>query len=70
MKKFGKKIFLEKNFFNEFFCKNGDFFEKMIFLTPKMNFSGYGYFAIIVPREKWHKNVLFIVENVCIEKKL
>ena len=42
----------------------------MNFLTPKMNFSDHSYFATIVPREKWHENVLFFVENVCIEKKL
>ena len=53
-----------------FLMKNGDFFKKIIFLTLKMNFSGYVYFANIVVREKWHKNVLFFVENVCVEKKL
>jgi len=43
---------VKKKSYDYFYVKNGDFFEKMIFLTPKMSFSGYGYFAIIVPRKK------------------
>ena len=70
-----KKYFLkyfEKNFLEklDFLLKNGDFWEKMIFLTPKMNFSGYGYLANYVPRKKWGKYMWLMWENVCVEKKL